>query len=254
MAEIKARSAGSRRSASSRAPVANAVHPLLPMLLAAPLFEAESERRRLTPRQRQKLANASTRLQLPAGHVIYREGDPAEAIFINGGGVVVSYKELASGRRHVAAFRFHADLFGLAEHGSYVNTTRAVTPVTVFRIPAGAILEILKYDAELHFQFLCKAVDSLRETQRRSIIVARRDAAGRVAMFLDVLRRVGDRQPLPSLIALPMTRSDIGGYLDLTAESVSRACRRLSEQGIVAFDRQSARIVNRRRFEELVAT
>ena len=74
------------------------------MMLAAPLFEAGMERRPLTPRERQKLANVATRLQLPAGHVIYREGDPADSMFINGGGVVVSYKELASGQRRVAGF------------------------------------------------------------------------------------------------------------------------------------------------------
>jgi len=254
MAEMKAhRGSGSRRSAPARPPAGRTAHPLLPTLLAAPLFEAGSERRPLTPRQRQKLANAATRLQLPAGHVIYREGDAAESLFINGGGLVVSYKELPSGQRRVAGFRFHADLFGLAEHGCYVNTTRAVTEVTVFRIPAAKIFEILKYDAELHSQFLCKVVDGLREAQRKLIIVARRDAAGRVAMFLDLLRHLGDKKPLPSRIELPMTRADIGGYLNLTAESVSRACRRLSEQGILAFDSEGARIVNRRRFEELVA-
>ena len=162
--------------------------------------------------------------------------------------------ELASGQRRVATFRFHGDLFGLAEQGRYVNTTRAVTAVTVFRIPAATMMEILKYDPELHAQFLCKVVEGLREAQRKSIIVARRDAAGRVAMFLDLLRHLGDKHPLPSRIELPMTRADIGSYLNLTAESVSRACRRLSELGIVTFEREGARIVNRRRFEDLVAT
>jgi CRP-like cAMP-binding protein len=255
MAEMKARgSSGSRRRVPARAAAARAADPLLPTLLAAPLFEGGSERRALTARERQKLANVATRLQLPAGYVIYREGDAADSVFINGGGVVVSYKELPSGQRRVAGFRFPADLFGLAEHGRYVNSTRSVTAVTVFRIRAATMMEILKYDPPLHAQVLCKVVDSLREAQRKSIIVARRDAAGRVAMFLDLLRHLGDRQPLPNRIELPMTRADIGGYLNLTAESVSRACRRLSELGIVTFEREGVQIVNRRRFEELVAT
>lgn len=223
------------------------------MLLASPLFEAEFERRRLTPRERQQLASVATRLQLPRGYIIYREGDPSDSVFINGGGVVVAYAELPSGRRRVAGFRFHADVFGLAEQGRYLNTTRAVTTVTVFRIPAGTLTEILRHDAGLQFQFLCKVVDELRLAQRKTIISARRDAAGRMAMFLDLLRHVGgDRHP-PDRIGLPMTRSDIGGFLNLTSESISRACRQLTEQGIVRFDRHGALIVNRRRFDELVA-
>ena len=227
---------------------------MLPMLLTSPLFEAGTERRRLTPRERQKLANAATRLQLPRGHIIYRAGEPADSIFINGGGVVVSYTELASGQRSVAVFRFQADIFGLAEDGRYVNTTRAVTPVTVFRIPADELMLILQHDAALEFQFLCKVVDELRLSQRKAIIVARRDAVGRVAMFLDLLLHHTSRDPrAPNRIDLPMTRTDIGGFLNLTLESVSRACRRLTKDGIVEFDEQGARIINRRRFDDLVA-
>lgn len=225
----------------------------MPMLLASPLFEAHFERRRLTPRERQQLANIATRLQLPRGYVIYREGDPADSVFINGGGVVVAYAELPSGRRRVAGFRFQADIFGLAEQGRYVNTARAVTPVTVFRIPAGALMEILRHDAGLQFQFLCKVVDELRLAQRKTIIAARRDAAGRMAMFIDLLRHANSDPDAPDRVGLPMTRADIGGFLNLTPESVSRACRQLTDQGIVKFDRQGASIVNRRRFDELVA-
>ena len=235
----------------ARAPSGHATQ-LLPMVLASPLFEAGLERRRLTPRERQKLANAATRLQLPRGHIIYRGGEPADSIFIVGRGVVISYAELASGQRRVAGFRFHADIFGLADNGRYVNTTRAVTAVTVFRIPADAFTAILQHDAELAFQFLCKAVDVTRHAQRKAIIVARRDAVGRIAMFLDLLRQMtGD--PRASRIDLPMTRTDIGGFLNLTPESVSRACRRLAADGLVEFEPRAARISNRRRFDELVA-
>ena len=244
-----------RRSGSvARLPIGRPSLDALPMLLASPLFEAGFEQRALTPRERQLLANVATRLRLPRGHIIYREGDPADSVFINGGGVVISYSESPSARRRVAGFRWQADLFGLAARGRYVNTTQAVTAVTVFRIPAAVLTEILRRDAELEFQFLCQVVDELRKSQRKAIIVARRDAVGRLAMFLDLLRDTKARDPLVrDRIALPMTRSDIGGFLNLTLESVSRACRRLTDDGIVAFDRHGARILSRRRFDDLVA-
>ena len=251
-AGVSRKRSGSRQSAE-RAVAHNSSEPLLPMLLASPLFEAGMERRRLTPRERHLLASVATRLQLPRGYIIYRKGDPADSVFINGGGVVVAFSEMRSGRRRVAGFRFKADIFGLAKSGQYVNTTRAVTPVTVFRIPAATLTNILLNDAGLQFQFLCKMVDELRQAQRKAIIVARRDAAGRMAMFLALLRQLSNGKATPDRIALPMTRSDIGGFLNLTIESVTRACRQLADQGVVEFDRQGARIVNRRRFNELVA-
>lgn len=223
------------------------------MLLASPLFEAATERRPLTARERHKLASVATRMQLPRGYVIYREGDAADCVYINGGGVVVSYSDLRSGQRRVAGFRFKTDVFGLARNGRYVNTARTVTPATLFRIPASTLTEILRLDAELEFQFLCKVVDEIRNAQRKNIIVGRRDAPGRIAMFLDMVRESAGESVKANRIPLPMTRADIAGYLNLTNESVSRACRKLRDEGIVEFDRTAAHIVNRRRFDELVS-
>ena len=44
-----------------------------------------------------------------------------------------SYRDLASGRRRIAAFMFPRDLFGLAEARHYVNTVQTITPVRVSR-------------------------------------------------------------------------------------------------------------------------
>jgi len=192
-------------------------------------------------------------LRLTPRTIVYREGQPADAVFINGEGIVISFKELPSGKRRVAGFRFAADVFGLAEGGVYVNTARAITPCTVYRIPLDALTALLREDADIQFQLLCKVVHELRQQQRKAIIVARRDAPGRIAMFIDMLRRrLASGRVVDDLVALPMTRSDIGDYLNLTLETVSRACRRLSDAGLVRFSTGSVQIVDRGRFEKLV--
>jgi len=226
----------------------------LPAIRALTLSGLESTAPPLTQRQRQKLASLSTVLRLKPRAIVYRAGDPADAVFINGAGVVTSFKEMRSGKRRVAGFRFAADVFGLAEGGVYVNTARAITAVTVYRVPLDALATMLRQDAELQFQFLCKVVHEVREQQRKSIIVARRDAAGRIAMFIDMLRQrraAGGRTE--DVVELPMTRADIGDYLNLTPETVSRACRRLSATGLVQFSPGIVRIVDRPGFNKLVA-
>jgi CRP/FNR family transcriptional regulator len=226
----------------------------LASIRALTLTGLESKKPTLTERQRQRLVSASTRLQIQPRKFIYREGDPADAIFISGGGVVISFREMPSGKRRVAGFRFAADVFGLAERGVYVNSTRALTAVTVYRFPIDTLTTILREDAEIQFQLLCKVVHEVRQQQHRGLIVARRDAPGRIAMFIDVLRRMqaaGGR--VPDDIAIPMTRSDIGDYLNLTLETVSRACRRLADSGLVVFSPGTVRIVDRSRFDKLVA-
>ena len=225
----------------------------LPTIRARPLYQPDIARPLLTARQRRTLASAAIQSHLAPRTIVYREGDHADAIYINGGGVVIAYSEMPSGKRRVAGFRQYADVFGLAEDGRYVNTARAVTAVTLYRIATETIAEIFRQDAELQFHFLCKTVDELRRSQRKSIIVARRDAAGRVAMFIDLLRQTTGLVASDESIEIPMSRSDIADFLNLTLESVSRTCRQLSDARILVFSGRRVRVLDRGRFDELIA-
>ncbi len=144
------------------------------------------------------------------------------------------------------------NIFGLAENGLYVNTLQAVTEVRLHRIPIEELRRLFLEDGELQFQFLCKVTDELRRFQRQKIVLTRRDAAGRVAMFLSMLE---ERRPdAGPAIDLPMTRSDMANYLGLSLEAVSRATTALTERRIVTFiGRHSAKVVDRARFDKLVA-
>ena len=186
----------------------------------------------LTNRQRQRLLALATRLQLSPRTIVYHEETPAQWIYTCREGVAKSYRELPSGRRSVVGFLFADDLFGLAENGNYVNTVQAVTSVTLYRIPVDTLTGILRQDAELQFQFLCKVTHELRDSQRRAIAIARRDAVGRLAMFVRMLEENMASASIRGTVSVPMTRADMANYLGLTPEAVSRAGRRLVQQGI----------------------
>jgi len=207
----------------------------------------------LTERQREKLTQIGTRLRVPSRAIVYREGGDAGAVFAVSDGVLRSYRDLASGRRSVSAFLFARDLFGLAKRGRYVNSTQAITPATIYRLPIDALTAILKQDGALEFQFLVKVMHELREANRRNLLLMRRDAAGRLEMFLALM---ADHQDVGAsgIVPLPMTRSDIADFLNLSLESVSRASADLQHRGLVAFKgRHVAMIVNPAGFARLVA-
>jgi len=208
----------------------------------------------LTDRQRHQLAAIGLRLRLPARKLIYREGSAGQWIFAVDDGVVKSYKELATGKRSVAAFLFPRDLFGLAEKGQYVNTAQAITPVTVYRFPVDDLTALLKQDGEMQFAFLVKVTHELRVAQRRTILVNRRDAAGRLAMFLIFVRNNLGHDIDESRVPLPMSRTDIAGFVGLSLESVSRASAELERRGLVEFEgRHWARIMDPARLTRLAA-
>ena len=209
----------------------------------------------LTPRQREELIQIGVRLRLPARKMIYNENSEADSVFVVMEGAVKAYRDLPSGKRALSAFLFSRDLFGLAENGRYLNSTQAIVPVTLYRLSMSQLTLLLKHDAELQFQFLKKITHELRESQRRAILLARRDAPGRLAMFLALMaartdRRIREDPDIP----LPMTRSDIASFLGVSLETVSRAAAQLERRGMVEFrGRHVARVLDPLRLAKLAS-
>jgi CRP/FNR family transcriptional regulator, anaerobic regulatory protein len=220
----------------------------VPTLSAVPFLKAGADTSVavLTPRQREELARIGTRLRLTARTLIYSEDSEAPWVFAIEEGVVKSFRELPSGKRRITAFLFARDLFGLAESGRYLNSVQAVTRVIVYRLPLSELTVLLKHDSDMQFKFLVKVTHELRESQRRNILLTRRDASGRLAMFLALMREHQDREdPAACAISLPMSRSDIAGFLGLSLESVSRASAELERRGLVKFEnRHCVRVVD----------
>jgi CRP/FNR family transcriptional regulator, anaerobic regulatory protein len=210
--------------------------------------------RLLSKAQRQLVAAIATRVRLRPRALIYRENTPAGWVYTIASGVVKSYRDLPSGKRRIAAFLFPEDIFGLAENGRYINTAQVVTEVRLYRIPIDALQALFVQDGGLQLQFLCKVTHALRQAQRQKIVLTRRDAAGRVAMFLSMLEGRATDAGVTSTVNVPMSRSDIASYLGLSLEAVSRATAMLTRRRTLEFaDRHTVRILDRCRFDRLVA-
>jgi len=208
----------------------------------------------LSDPQRLQLAGIATRLRLPAGTILYRQDSIADWVFIVSHGVAKTFHRLPSGKRRVLAFLFEGDVFGLAECGRYVNTVQSLTPIRLYRIRIDRLLDLLRRDGTLDVQFLLKVTHQLRESIRHTIMVSRRDAAGRLAMFLRTLDQRRRRLDRHSPIGIPMSWSDTASFLALSLEALIGASRRLQDAGLVKFDgRHAVRILNRRRLEDLAS-
>jgi CRP/FNR family nitrogen fixation transcriptional regulator len=72
----------------------------------------------------------------------------------------------------------------------------------------------------------------LRHAEDHMLLLGRKTAMERVATFLLEMDR---RLAVAGMMALPMCRRDIGDYLGLTLETVSRALSQLQAHGILGF-------------------
>jgi len=205
----------------------------------------------LSSDQRARIAKIATVEEFPARRIVCREGSNAQWIFIMAEGVATMFRDLPSGRRRVLAFLFADDAFGLAQTGHYVYSVQTITPVKLYRVRLAALTAALRRDGDLASEFLCKAVHELRGALRHNVILARRDAVGRAAMFLLMLEQNTPARS-DARIELPMSRADVANYLGLSQEAVSRAMTGLERSGVVAFQgRHELRVLDRARFEKI---
>jgi len=208
----------------------------------------------LSDEERAQLATIASIVRFKKGAEIYRHGHRANVIFNIVSGVVKAHKTDRDGREHITAFLFPDDLLGLSEEGRYTNSATAITPMTAFQIPVSALRGRLSKDASLEFHVICKLCQELRQAQRHAFLLAQRQALSRVAMFLQLLEQLqASRGESTTEIYLPMSRSDIGEYIAMSLEAVSRAFRGLTARRIIkSRDRRHVKIIDRSAFEDLV--
>lgn len=201
----------------------------------------------LSDEERARLSAISTLVHFKKGAEICCEGHGADAVFNIVSGVVKAYRTAADGSEHIIQFLFSDDLFGLSEEGRYANSTKALTEVTAFRIPVPELRARMAKDAALEFHVICKLCEELRQSQQHSLLLSRRHALGKVGIFLRLLeRQQAARGECGADIYLPMNRSEIGGYVGISLEAVSRAFATLVQRGIVKCrDRRHLKIVDR---------
>ena len=208
----------------------------------------------LSDEERAQLVTIASVVRFKKRAEIYHSGQQARALFNIINGVVKVYS--GDHTNHVAAFLFSGDLFGLSEEGIYANTVEAITPVTAYQLPTSALRGRLSKDAILEYHIICKLCQDLRYSQRHAFLVAQRHADLKIATFLQMLEQLQvARGEEASEIHIPMDRSDIGEYVGISLEAVSRSFASLASRGIIkSKDRHHLKIVDRDALEKTVAS
>ncbi|TJW51123.1 MAG: cyclic nucleotide-binding domain-containing protein [Mesorhizobium sp.] len=159
----------------------------------------------------------------PAGSEIYAQGEKAGAFYEVEFGAVRVYRLLADGRRQISAFHLAGETFGFEADTTHHFFAEAInaTGVRIFRFATGA---------DISRQLLPLALKGLTRAQEHLLVLGRQNAIERVAAFLvDMAERQGGLRQ----VELPMSRMDIGDYLGLTIETVSRVFTRLKDKGVI---------------------
>jgi CRP-like cAMP-binding protein len=172
--------------------------------------------------------------RLDAKEFVFAEGDAATHLFRVETGAVALYKVLADGRRQIVGFAYPGDLIGLGAQDEHLVNAQAIKPTRLRCIPAATLRQSALRDAGLAMTLYDAMTRELAATRDLMLITGQRSAMERVAGFLLALSRRNERNRLdPANIELPMTRADIGDFLGLTIETVSRTFTKLRMLGLI---------------------
>ncbi len=171
---------------------------------------------------------------LEAKEHLFTEGDDRSHLYRVEAGVVCLYKVLPDGRRQVLGFAYPGDLVGLGPTGEHQFNAQATQPSRVRSLSWAMVQQVARHDPSLAIRLYEMISLELAAAHDLLLTTGQRTAIERVASFLLAMvnrsRRIGRD---PATIDLPMTRSDIGDFLGLTIETVSRTFTKLRHFEII---------------------
>jgi CRP/FNR family transcriptional regulator, anaerobic regulatory protein len=179
-----------------------------------------------------------------AGDTVYRAGQPFDCLYVLNSGFFKIVNLSSDGREQVVALHFRGDWLGLdgIATGRYGCDAVAMDTGEVWAIRYDALIAACGR-APAVMGVLHEAMSREIGRERESMMsLASLPADARVADFLrfwaDALSQRGLRC---DQITLRMTRAEIGNYLGMTLETVSRALSRLARGDVIRFAEKGRR-------------
>jgi CRP/FNR family transcriptional regulator, anaerobic regulatory protein len=197
-----------------------------------------------------KLLNAALTPQrrvVHAGDVIYRVGERFGNLYILNSGFFKIVNLSPDGREQVVGLKFRGDWLGFdgIAHGQYGCDAIAMDTGEVWVIRYDALLAACAGQPAL-LTVLHEAMSREIARDRDSLMsVCTLPADARVADFLRYwAESLANRGMRTDQITLRMTRAEIGNYLGMTLETVSRALSRLARDKVISFVEKGRRHVH----------
>ncbi|MCH1930987.1 electron transport transcriptional regulator EtrA [Shewanella sp. A25] len=170
------------------------------------------------------------------GEQIFKSGDPLKSLFAIRSGTIKSYTITEQGDEQITGFHLAGDVIGFdgihaQQHQSFAQ---ALETSMVCEIPFNILDELSGTMPKLRQQIMRLMSNEIMSDQEMILLLSKKNAEERLAAFISNLaNRFGNRGFSHKEFRLTMTRGDIGNYLGLTVETISRLLGRFQKSGLI---------------------
>ena len=178
---------------------------------------------------------------------LYREGDGFQSVYAVRSGTLKAYKTTDDGREQVTGFYFPGEILGMdgISNNTHASSAKALETAAICEIPFTSLEKLSSLMPNLQRHFFQLMSREITEDQQLITLLSKNSADERVAaLMLSISSRNARRKLSSSQFRLPMSRVDIGNYLGLTVETVSRVFSRMQKMDILRVDNKEIEILD----------
>ena len=196
-----------------------------------------------------------TRRKISRGESLYHNGEAFDSLFAIRTGFFKTSVTLEDGREQVSGFQMAGEIMGLDGIVSDHHTCDAVAleNAEVCVMPFEKIEELSReVNALQHHVHKIMSREIVREHGVMMMLGSMRAEERLAAFLLNLTTRLHARGFSRSELVLRMTREEIGSYLGLKIETVSRTFSKLVEDGVLEVKQKNLRILQPETLRDLV--
>jgi len=183
------------------------------------------------------------------GQLICHAGQKLQSLYAIRSGSFKNYIIGPDGQEQVISFSLAGDIVGFdsISRGAHQSFSVALETSMVCEIPYDSIDQLSGRMPRLRQQLFRLMSDEILCDQTMLMQLSQRTAQERLATFIDALaERYGQRGVSSTAFRLSMTRSEIGNYLGLTVETISRLFGRLQKSNVIAVNGKDITIIDKK--------
>ncbi|SDH85177.1 CRP/FNR family transcriptional regulator, anaerobic regulatory protein [Pseudomonas benzenivorans] len=184
---------------------------------------------------------------LKKGEFLFRQGDVFDSVFAVRSGALKTFSLSDAGEEQITGFHLPSELVGLSgmDTETYPVSAQSLETTSVCEIPFDRFDELSIQLPQLRRQLMRVMSREIRDDQQMMMLLSKKTADERIATFLvNLSARFRARGFSPNQFRLAMSRNEIGNYLGLAVETVSRVFTRFQQNQLLEAEGKSVHILD----------
>ena len=181
------------------------------------------------------------------GDFLFRQGDTFASVYAVRSGSLKTFSVTDCGQEQITGFHLPSEFVGLSGMDTelYPGSAIALETTSICEIPFDRLDELSASLPQLRRQLMRIMSREIRDDQQMMMLLSKKTADERIATFLvNLSARFRARGYSPQQFRLAMSRNEIGNYLGLAVETVSRVFTRFQQSGLLEAEGKEVNLIN----------